>query len=164
MLAAARWVYSTALCLCRDRCMRAQRAWSIRSAHQAAPLSGCDAPAFRKDKTSMPMRTRAIAVLALCAALVACRTPSADREAAGAAAASTTGGASDPRAESLSNVRLVGYHDLQGRESLVVTTLSDAANGSWAYVGHHESYWDGKPKLNPITGRMEWNGTSLLDV
>ena len=33
-------------------------------------------------------------------------------------------------------------NDLQGRESLVVTTLSDAANGSWVYVGHHESFWD----------------------
>ena len=42
--------------------------------------------------------------------------------------------------EDARNVRLVGYNDLQGRESLVVTTLSDAANGSWVYVGHHESY------------------------
>jgi hypothetical protein len=72
--------------------------------------------------------------------------------------------AADPRAESAENVRLVGYNDLQGRESLVVTTLSDAANGSWAYVGHHESYWDGKPKMNPITGKEEWNGTSVLNV
>jgi len=62
------------------------------------------------------------------------------------------------------NVKLVGYHDLQGREALVVTTRSDPANGRWVYVGHHESYWDQKPKLNPITGKMEWNGTSILDV
>ena len=53
---------------------------------------------------------------------------------------------------------------MQGRESLVVTTLSDPANGSWVYVGHHESYWDGKPKMNPITGKDEWNGTSILNV
>jgi len=72
--------------------------------------------------------------------------------------------AADPLAESSQNVRLVGHHDLQGRESLVVTTLSDASNGSWAYVGHHESFWDGKPKMNSITGKMEWNGTSILDV
>src|SRR5262245_66587995 len=77
------------------------------------------------------------------------------------AAAST---AADPRADDARNVRLVGYNDLQGRESLVVTTLSDAANGSWVYVGHHESYWDQKPKLNPITGKEEWNGTSILNV
>ena len=36
------------------------------------------------------------------------------------------------------NVRLVGYTDLQGRETLVVTTKSDDANGNWVYVGHHE--------------------------
>src|SRR5262245_50785972 len=77
------------------------------------------------------------------------------------AAASVT---TDPRAEDAQNVRLVGYHDLQGRESLVVTTLSDPANGSWVYVGHHESYWDSKPKTNPITGKDEWNGTSILNV
>jgi hypothetical protein len=70
----------------------------------------------------------------------------------------------DERAEAASNVRLVGHDDLQGRESLVVTTLADPANGSWVYVGHHESYWDDKPKRNPITGRDEWNGTSIVNV
>ena len=49
-------------------------------------------------------------------------------------------------------------------ESLVVTTMSDQANGNWVYVGHHESYWDDKPKMNPITGKEEWNGTSILNV
>ena len=67
-------------------------------------------------------------------------------------------------AEDAQNVRLVGYHDLQGRDALVVTTLSDDANGDWAYVGHLESEWDGRQRLNPITGEMEWNGTSILDV
>jgi len=75
-----------------------------------------------------------------------------------------TRSAADPLSDGASNVRLVGYNDLQGREALVVTTKSDAANGSWVYVGHHESYWDNKPKMNPITGKMEWNGTSILDV
>ena len=72
--------------------------------------------------------------------------------------------AADERAEDAQNVRLVGHNDLQGRESLVVTTLSDPANGSWVYVGHHESFWDQKPKMNPITGREEWNGTSIVNV
>ena len=87
--------------------------------------------------------------------------------AVGCRAAPAAGGeeaTGDPRAESAENVRLVGYSDLQGRESLVVTALSDPANGSWVYVGHHESYWDGKPKVNPITGKEEWNGTSILNV
>ena len=72
--------------------------------------------------------------------------------------------AADAQADDAQNVRLVGYNDLQGRESLVVTTLADQANGSWVYVGHLESFWDHKPKMNPITGREEWNGTSLLNV
>src|SRR6266496_5701326 len=70
----------------------------------------------------------------------------------------------DPRADELRNVELAGTHDLQGRESLQIVTLSDPANGDWAYVGHLESFWDHKPKLNPITGKMEWNGTSILDI
>ncbi|MBI4887084.1 MAG: hypothetical protein HY824_08320 [Acidobacteria bacterium] len=75
-----------------------------------------------------------------------------------------TQASADEHADGAQNVRLVGYNDLQGRESLVVTTMSDPANGSWVYVGHHESYWDDKPKMNPITGKMEWNGTSILNV
>ena len=62
------------------------------------------------------------------------------------------------------NVRLVGYNDLQGREALMVVTKSDATNGDWAYVGHHESYYDGLERMNPITDRMEWSGTSILDI
>lgn len=82
----------------------------------------------------------------------------------GGAAATGAPASSDPLADEARSVRLVGYHDLQGRESLVVTTLSDQANGSWVYVGHHDSYWDQKPKPNPITGKDEWNGTSILNV
>ena len=94
----------------------------------------------------------------LAAGAISCGTTT---PAAPAAGESST---ADERAESAQNVRLVGYNDLQGRESLVVTTHSDQANGSWVYVGHHESYWDDKPKMNPITGKEEWNGTSILDV
>lgn len=81
-------------------------------------------------------------------------------------AAGASPGASliDSLADEVKDVELVGYHDLQGRESLVVTTLADDANGAWAYVGHHESFWDHKPKPNPLTGKDEWNGTSILDV
>ena len=46
----------------------------------------------------------------------------------------------------------------------MVTTKSDPANGNWVYVGHHESFRDGKPLLNPITGKMEFNGTSILEI
>jgi hypothetical protein len=99
----------------------------------------------------------AVAVATLISTSSACRATPAVQSAAG-------DGPADPHADSAQNVRLVGYHDLQGREALVVTTLSDPANGSWVYVGHHESYWDNTPKLNSISGQMEWNGTSILDV
>lgn len=62
------------------------------------------------------------------------------------------------------NMRLVGYHDLQGRESLQTFAKSDEANGDLVYVGHSNNYWETDQHMNPITGQMEWNGTSLLDV
>lgn len=59
------------------------------------------------------------------------------------------------------HVRLVGYNDLQGRETLQITI-----NGNWAYAGHHNDFYNVPPqqKFNPITGFMEWNGTSILDI
>jgi hypothetical protein len=50
--------------------------------------------------------------------------------------------------------RLLGFHDLQGRESLQVTL-----QGDWCYVGHLPGYLP-----NPLTGNTEHNGTSILDV
>ena len=52
------------------------------------------------------------------------------------------------------NTRLVGFHDLQGRESLQVTL-----QGDWCYVGHLPGCLP-----NPLTGRDEHSGTSILDV
>ena len=52
------------------------------------------------------------------------------------------------------HVKLVGYNDLQGRDSLQVTCIDD-----WVYVGHHNGY-----ENNPLTGASEWNGTSIIDV
>jgi hypothetical protein len=56
-------------------------------------------------------------------------------------------------AESL-QTRLVGSHDLDGRESLQVTL-----KGDWCYVGHLPGR-----AVNTLTGEMEENGTSILDV
>lgn len=56
------------------------------------------------------------------------------------------------------NMRLVGYSDLQGRTAYqpVIQKQGDR----WiAYVGHH-----GDKKLNPLNGRVEDNGTSIIDV
>jgi len=58
------------------------------------------------------------------------------------------------RAAEASNVRLVGYSDLQGRETLQVTV-----KGNYAYVGHHKG-----AEMNPLTGKVEPNGTSIIDI
>jgi len=62
------------------------------------------------------------------------------------------------------NVRLVGYHPMQGRQALQVTTKSDWANGNWVYVGHVPNSRTREATLNPITGRLEWNGTSIFEI
>jgi hypothetical protein len=56
------------------------------------------------------------------------------------------------------DMRLVGMNDLQGRAAY--QPLVHRTGNTWiAYVGHH-----GGSKLNPLTGNVEPNGTSLLDV
>jgi len=57
-----------------------------------------------------------------------------------------------------SNMKLVGYSDLQARTAYqpVIQKQGDR----WiAYIGHH-----GDKKLNPLTQKMEDNGTSIIDV
>ncbi len=56
-------------------------------------------------------------------------------------------------AESL-NVNLVGQNTLQGRDALQVVL-----KGNYAYVGHHRG-----EAFNPLTGKTEPNGTTILDV
>jgi hypothetical protein len=57
----------------------------------------------------------------------------------------------------------------------VVTTKSDSANGNWVYIGHtpndradpqasDDGQGNDQPILNPITGQMEWNGTSIVEI
>src|SRR5690349_17220148 len=56
------------------------------------------------------------------------------------------------------DMELVGYHDLQGRSAY--QPLIHTQGSRWiAYVGHH-----GDRILNPLTGKEEDNGTSILDV
>ena len=57
-----------------------------------------------------------------------------------------------------SNMELVGSNDLQGRSAYQPTIHQQA--GRWiAYIGHH-----GGAAPNPLTGQVENNGTSILDV
>src|SRR5436189_5684460 len=61
-------------------------------------------------------------------------------------------------AASASNMALLGHHDLQGRSAY--QPVMHEQNGRWiAYVGHH-----GWRAVNPLTGRGEDSGTSIVDV
>jgi len=56
------------------------------------------------------------------------------------------------------DMRLVGFHDLQGRSAY--QPIAEQQGDRWiAYVGHH-----GGSALNTLTGVVEPNGTSILDV
>jgi hypothetical protein len=57
-----------------------------------------------------------------------------------------------------SNMELVGWSDLQGR-SAYQPLVHKQGDRFIAYVGHH-----GAAVLNPLTGKQEDNGTSLVDV
>jgi len=65
--------------------------------------------------------------------------------------------AQDNKAEK-HNLELVGYSDLQGR-SAYQPTIHKQGDRWIAYVGHH-----GDSVLNPLTGKKEDNGTSIVDV
>jgi len=71
--------------------------------------------------------------------------------------AGTTAQSRRPQVEK-NNMELVGYHDLQGRSAY--QPLVHKQGDRWiAYVGHH-----GGLVVNPLTGKQESNGTSILDV
>jgi len=61
-----------------------------------------------------------------------------------------------------SNMRLVGYNDLQGR-SAYEPTIHKQGNRYIAYIGHLGASYVPKP-VNPLTGQPEFNGTSIVDV
>jgi hypothetical protein len=56
------------------------------------------------------------------------------------------------------DMRLVGAHDLQAR-SAYQPVIHQQGGRFIAYVGHH-----GGLRMNPLTGQMEQNGTSIVDV
>ena len=57
------------------------------------------------------------------------------------------------------NMKLVGYNDVQGRETLQVT-----ARGDFAFIGHHNRTQDPDMHFNPLTGKYEENGTTILNI
>jgi hypothetical protein len=65
--------------------------------------------------------------------------------------------------EPAKDMKLTGYNDLQGR-SAYQPTVAKQGNRFIAYIGHHGGS-DLSPKpINPLTGKAEFNGTSIIDV
>ncbi|MDD1537232.1 MULTISPECIES: LVIVD repeat-containing protein [unclassified Bradyrhizobium] len=62
-----------------------------------------------------------------------------------------------------SNMKLVGYHDLQAR-SAYQPTIHHQGDRWIAYIGHHGGTEDVPAPVNPMTGKAEPNGTSIVDV
>jgi hypothetical protein len=62
-----------------------------------------------------------------------------------------------------SNMRLVGYNDLQQR-SAYQPTIHHQGNRYIAYIGHHGGTEDVPKPINPLTGQAEFSGTSIVDV
>src|SRR6185437_183679 len=56
------------------------------------------------------------------------------------------------------DMRWIGHADLQGRPAYEPTVIQQG-NRFILYVGHHEGTF-----LNPLTGQMEADGTSIVDV
>jgi hypothetical protein len=62
-----------------------------------------------------------------------------------------------------SNMRLVGYNDLQAR-SAYQPTIHHQGDRWIAYIGHHGGTDEIPDPVNPMTGKAEPNGTSIVDV
>src|SRR5436309_7703389 len=62
-----------------------------------------------------------------------------------------------------SNMRLVGANDLQAR-SAYQPSIHHQGDRWIAYIGHHGGTDDTPAPVNPLTGKPEPNGTSIVDV
>src|SRR6516164_10526830 len=62
-----------------------------------------------------------------------------------------------------SNMRLVGTSDLQAR-SAYQPTIHHQGDRWIAYIGHHGGTDEIPDPVNPLTGKAEPNGTSIVDV
>ena len=77
--------------------------------------------------------------------------------------------AAEPRAPKIGdkpeakNVRLVGYERLQARSSYQ-PTIQKQGDRYIAYIGHHGGSGDIPKPVNSLTGKEEFNGTSVVDV
>ena len=70
---------------------------------------------------------------------------------------------SQPRAPEAKDMALLGVNDLQARSAYQPVVREQ--NGRWIlYVGHHGGTESAPKPVNPLTGALEFNGTSIVDV
>ena len=62
-----------------------------------------------------------------------------------------------------SNMKLAGWSDLQAR-SAYQPTIHQQGDRWIAYIGHHGGTDEIPTPVNPMTGKAEPNGTSIVDV
>jgi len=72
-------------------------------------------------------------------------------------------GTAGAEAQDSSNMKLVGWNDLQAR-SAYQPTIHKQGDRYIAYIGHHGGTDDVPTPVNPMTGQPEPNGTSIVDV
>ena len=81
--------------------------------------------------------------------------------------------ADDAQTASSLNMRLVGTNDLQARSTYQPTLHKYPHNRYILFAGHHALAKQGEgllpngqllPSFNPLTGKNELNGTSIVDV
>jgi hypothetical protein len=79
--------------------------------------------------------------------------------------------ADDGQGASSHNMRLIGTNDLQARSTYQPTVHKYARNRYILFTGHHTLATAGEgqlqqllPSFNPLTGKNEENGTSIIDV
>src|SRR5262249_30970105 len=122
------------------------------------------------ERTLMPTRFLMASSVALAPRLCAVARRSSPPNGAAIPVVRLAGGATDPAGQapavrtadepSTWNMEIVGHDDLQGRSAYQPIIISQ--NGrEIAYVGHHDNQ---KPIVNPMTGKPEVNGTSVVDV
>jgi hypothetical protein len=62
------------------------------------------------------------------------------------------------------DMALVGYDDMQARSGYQPTIHAHPGGRFIAYVGHHGGTPEIPQPMNPLTGKAEFNGTSIIDV
>ncbi len=116
---------------------------------------------IRSQRTSVGVLKGALLAASLAASLLALALLAGAQQ-VGAQPADTDGAAAAHKAES-HDMLLVGSDPLQGR-SAYQPTIHHQGSRWIAYIGHHGGTEAEPQPINPLTGKREYNGTSIVDV